>query len=166
MSTPTWHPESLYERVQQFLFREARLADEWRLDDWLALWAPHSLYWVPVNHDDVDPRRELSLIYDDRQRLELRIARIQSGMAWTQEPRSRLRRLVSNIEIYDHPDGLVQTFSNFHLTELRVNRRDPVEWIGRTEHRLRPHGDDFKLAYKKVMLINNDHEMTQLSCMV
>ena len=110
---------------------------------------------------------QVQVMQDAEVQLRVRVARItKTGMAWTQEPRSRLRRLVSNIEIYDHPDGLVQTFSNFHLTELRVNRRDPVEWIGRTEHRLRPHGDDFKLAYKKVMLINNDHEMTQLSCMV
>ena len=153
--------------VEQFLYREARLADEQRLEDWLALWDEDALYWVPCNEYDIDPARQLSIIYDDHSRLRLRVARItKTGMAWTQEPRSRLRRLVSNIEIYDYPDGLVQTFSNFHLTELRVNRRDPVEWIGRTEHRLRPHGDDFKLAYKKVMLINNDHEMTQLSCMV
>ena len=153
--------------VEQFLYREARLADEQRLDDWLTLWAEDALYWVPCNQDDVDPARQLSIIYDDYARLKLRVARItKTGMAWTQEPRSRLRRLVSNIEIYDGPDGLIQTFSNFHLTELRANRRDPVEWIGRTEHRLRPHGDDFRLAYKKVMLINNDHEMTQLSCMV
>lgn len=153
--------------VEQFLYREARLADEQRLDDWLTLWAEDALYWVPCNQDDIDPARQLSIIYDDYARLKLRVARItKTGMAWTQEPRSRLRRLVSNIEIYDGPDGLIQTFSNFHLTELRANRRDPVEWIGRTEHRLRPHGDDFRLAFKKVMLINNDHEMTQLSCMV
>lgn len=153
--------------VEQFLYREARLADEQRLDDWLALWDEDALYWVPCNQDDVDPARQLSIIYDDHARLKLRVARItRTGMAWTQEPRSRLRRLVSNIEIYDGPDGLIQTFSNFHLTELRVNRRDPVEWIGRTEHRLRPCDSDFKLAFKKVMLINNDHEMTQLSCMV
>lgn len=153
--------------VEQFLYREARLADEQRLDEWLTLWDEDALYWVPCNQDDVDPACQLSIIYDDHARLRLRVARItQTGMAWTQEPRSRLRRLVSNIEIYDGPDGLIQTFSNFHLTELRVNRRDPVEWIGRTEHRLRPCGSDFKLAFKKVMLINNDHEMTQLSCMV
>lgn len=153
--------------VEQFLYREARLADEQRLDDWLTLWAEDALYWVPCNQDDIDPARQLSIIYDDYARLKLRVARItKTGMAWTQEPRSRLRRLVSNIEIYDGADGLIQTFSNFHLTELRANRRDPVEWIGRTEHRLRPHGDDFRLAFKKVMLINNDHEMTQLSCMV
>ena len=153
--------------VEQFLYREARLADEQRLDDWLTLWAEDALYWVPCNQDDIDPARQLSIIYDDYARLKLRVARItKTGMAWTQEPRSRLRRLVSNIEIYDGAVGLIQTFSNFHLTELRANRRDPVEWIGRTEHRLRPHGDDFRLAFKKVMLINNDHEMTQLSCMV
>lgn len=165
MSTQTWRPESLYERVQLFLFREARLADEWRLDDWLALWAPQSLYWVPVNHDDVDPRRELSLIYDDRQRLELRIARIQSGMAWTQEPRSRLRRVLSNIEMESVTDDRLEVHSNFHLNELRpsTSTSTQVVWTGHTIHHLLPAGDGFQIALKKVLLLNNDEELPQLS---
>lgn len=167
MSTQTSRPESLYERVQQFLFREARLADEWRLGDWLALWAPQSLYWVPVNHDDVDPRRELSLIYDDRQRLELRIARINSGMAWTQEPRSRLRRVLSNIEIEPvidgADDGRLEVHSNFHLNELRPSTSTQVVWTGHTIHHLLPAGDGFQIALKKVLLLNNDEELPQLS---
>ena len=167
MSALTWHPESLYERVQQFLFREARLADEWRLDEWLALWAPQAMYWVPVNHDDVDPRRELSLIYDDRQRLELRIARIKSGVAWTQEPRSRMRRVLSNIEIESvmdgADDGQLEVHSNFHLNELRSSTSTQVIWTGHTVHHLLPAGDGFAIALKKVLLLNNDEELPQLS---
>ncbi len=48
--------------VEQFLYREARLADEQRLDDWLALWDEDALYWVPCNQDDIDPTRQLSII--------------------------------------------------------------------------------------------------------
>lgn len=156
-----------YRAVEQFLYREARLADENLMEEWVALWDEDALYWVPCNKDDVDPTRELSIIYDDLPRLKLRVARVtKTAMAWTQEPRSRNRRLVSNIEIRLGEDGLVHTRSNFHLTELRANRREPVVWVGATEHRLRAHGNDFRIAYKKVLLLNNDHEMPQLSVLV
>lgn len=163
MSTQTYRPASLYEQVQQFVFREARLADQWQLDEWLALWAPQALYWVPVNHDDVDPRRELSLIYDDRQRLEMRIARINSGMAWTQEPRSRMRRVLSNVELAVAADGMLEVHSNFHLNELRPSTSTQVVWTGHTLHHLLPAGDGFQIALKKVLLLNNDEELPQLS---
>lgn len=154
---------TLYERVQQFLYREARLADEWRLDEWLALWGPQAIYWVPLNHDDVDPARELSLIYDDRARLEMRIARIQSGMAWTQEPRSRLRRVIGNVEVEPRPDGTLEVHSNFHLNELRPSTSTEVVWTGHTIHHLQPGGAGFLIAQKKVLLLNNDEELPQLS---
>lgn len=163
MNTQTYRPASLYEQVQQFVFREARLADQWQLDEWLALWAPQALYWVPVNHDDVDPQRELSLIYDDRQRLEMRIARIKSGMAWTQEPRSRMRRVLSNVELAVVPDGMLEVHSNFHLNELRPSTSTQVVWTGHTLHHLLPAGDGFQIALKKVLLLNNDEELPQLS---
>lgn len=163
MNTQTYRPASLYEQVQQFVFREARLADQWQLDEWLALWAPQALYWVPVNHDDVDPQRELSLIYDDRQRLEMRIARIKSGMAWTQEPRSRMRRVLSNVELAIVPDGMLEVHSNFHLNELRPSTSTQVVWTGHTLHHLLPAGDGFQIALKKVLLLNNDEELPQLS---
>jgi len=163
MNTQTYRPASLYEQVQQFLFHEARLADQWQLDEWLTLWAPQALYWVPVNHDDVDPQRELSLIYDDRQRLEMRIARIKSGMAWTQEPRSRMRRVLSNVELAVVPDGMLEVHSNFHLNELRPSTSTQVVWTGHTLHHLLPAGDGFQIALKKVLLLNNDEELPQLS---
>lgn len=72
------------ETVETFLFREARLADENRYDDWLSLWTEDVEYWVPANHDDYDPDEHVSIIYDNRERLQDRIARLNSGGAWAQ----------------------------------------------------------------------------------
>ncbi len=157
---------ALKDHVEQWLYREARLADDFELDAWLGLWDDKDvLYWVPCNKDDVDPRRELSIIYDNRARLELRVARMKSGMAWTQEPRSRLRRMLANIEVEDRKDHMM-ALANFHVTELRQNKPGYESWVGRTEYRLRPRGDDYRLFFKKVWLINNDQEMTQLSFLI
>ena len=62
--------------IEQFIYREARLADENRYDEWIALWTDDAIYWLPANIDDYDPRHHLSIIYDDRDRLQDRIDRI------------------------------------------------------------------------------------------
>ena len=67
------------ERVERFLFLEARLMDEHRYKEWLALWAEDGLYWVPCNDDDIDPARHVSIIYDDRARIQQRVERLASG---------------------------------------------------------------------------------------
>jgi len=155
-----------YRRIEQFLYREARLADENRLDDWLDLWSEDAIYWVPCNKDDVDPSRELSIIYDNHPRLILRIERLKSGMAWTQEPASRNRRLLSNIEVEEGNNGEIAAFANFHLTELRTNTGLQNIWVGRAEYHLLPVDGSFKITFKKILLLNNDEEMTQLSILI
>jgi benzoate/toluate 1,2-dioxygenase subunit beta len=152
------------ERVEQFLFREAQLMDEHRFDEWLALWSEPALYWVPSNRDDLDPEREVSLIYDDWVRLQLRIARLKSGFAHAQEPRSRMRRLISNIEIEEVGDCEIVTHSNFLLAELRRGKQDL--FAGRTTHRLRPENGSFKLISKKVLLVNNDEPIDNLTFLI
>src|SRR5439155_898605 len=86
-------------QIETFLYREARLMDEHAYDEWLALWTDDALYWVPCNRDDSDPMREVSIIYDNRARLEDRIMRLKSGAIYAQEPKSRLRRVVANVEV-------------------------------------------------------------------
>jgi 3-phenylpropionate/cinnamic acid dioxygenase small subunit len=152
------------QRVEQFLFREAQLMDEHRFDEWLALWSEPALYWVPSNRDELDPRREVSLIYDDWVRLQLRIARLKSGFAHAQEPRSRMRRLISNIEIEEVGDGEIVTHSNFMLAELRRGKQDL--FAGRTTHRLRPENGSFKLISKKVLLVNSDEPIDNLTFLI
>src|SRR5271155_5182806 len=91
--------ESLRERIESFLYYEARLIDEHRYEEWLGLWTEDGLYWVPCNSDDADPARQAMIIYDNRARLGERISRLTSGAAWAQQPRSRTRRLISNVEV-------------------------------------------------------------------
>jgi 3-phenylpropionate/cinnamic acid dioxygenase small subunit len=147
--------------VERFLYKEARLMDEHAYDEWLALWAASALYWVPCNRDDADPRREVSIIYDDRAALEARIERLKSGAAFAQDPKSRLRRLVSNVEIEEQRDGESVVHSNFDITEVRRGERRTI--AGRAMHRLRRRGDDFEIVSKKVMLVDNDEPLRNLT---
>jgi len=151
--------------IEAFLYREARLADENRYDEWIALWTDDAIYWLPANIDDYDPQHHLSIIYDDRGRLQDRIDRLKSGAAWAQEPRSRMRRLISNIEI-DPPSagGEITVHSNFVLGELRRGRQTAY-FAGQT-HRLRASSGGLKMAYKKVMLINNNEPIHNLTFII
>src|SRR5712691_8274068 len=151
-------------KVENFLYREARLMDQHAYDEWLALWTDDALYWVPCNEDDIDPERHVSIVYENRARLEDRIARLKSGAAYAQDPKSRLSRVVSNIEIEEGNDGEVIVYSTFNVTALRRRRMDI--FAGRTIHRLRPEGDSFKIAYKKVLLINNDEVINNLTFLI
>jgi 3-phenylpropionate/cinnamic acid dioxygenase small subunit len=151
-------------QIENFLYREARLMDEHAYDEWLALWTDDALYWVPCNRDDSDPLREVSIIYDNRARLEDRIIRLKSGATYAQEPQSRLRRVVANVEIEEGENGEVTVYSNFNLTELRRGKQDT--FAGRTIHKLRPAGDSFKIAYKKVLLVNNDEVIDNLTFLI
>src|SRR5262252_4241610 len=105
-----------YQAVATFLYQEARLADEARYAEWLALWTDDGVYWVPATTDpSAHPDKHLSHIYDNRSRLDTRIAMLRTGQRYSQEPASRMRRLISNIEIESAgPDQFVVA-SNFIL---------------------------------------------------
>ncbi len=154
-----------YRQIEQFVYREARLMDESAYDEWLAMWAEEALYWVPANIDNPDPAHHISTIYDNRSHLEARIKRLKSGMAHAQAPVSRMRRIVSNIEVAERPDGTVEVQSNFVLGELRRSHQDV--FFGRTLHRLCPDGaGGYRIAEKKVLLLNNDGFIDNLTFLV
>jgi 3-phenylpropionate/cinnamic acid dioxygenase small subunit len=119
---------------------------------------------VPTGRDEIDPKREISLIYDDRIRLQVRIGRLKSGFAHAQEPKSRMRRIVSNIVIEETENSEIIVQSNFLLAELRRGKQDL--FAGRTIHRLRPYQESFKLVYKKVLLVNNDESIDNLTFLI
>ncbi len=80
--------------------REARLLDQLKFDEWLAMYAPECIYWVPATPQGGDPRREVAILFDDRRRMEDRIYRLRTGYAWSQAPKSRTVRMVSNVEVF------------------------------------------------------------------
>ena len=86
-------------RCEQFLMHEARLLDEGKFDDWLALFTADAWYWVPSEPNQDNPHDTVSLIYDDRRLLETRVRRLASPRMYSQEPRSRCSRMVGNVSI-------------------------------------------------------------------
>jgi benzoate/toluate 1,2-dioxygenase beta subunit len=147
--------------VESFLYMEARLADEHRYEDWEALWTDDAIYWVPIGGDDTDPERNVSLIYDNRNRLRTRIALLLTGERYAQVPQSGLVRVISNIEIEgQEPDGDIIVRANFVLVE---SRREILTWAGRNTYRLRPVGDSFALAAKKVVLAHSSEPVHKIA---
>ena len=67
--------------VEQFLYREARLADEGDYDAWEALWTDDALYWVPIGGEGGDPQQEMSVIYDNRNRISTRLKQLTHRQA-------------------------------------------------------------------------------------
>jgi hypothetical protein len=65
--------------VEQFLYREARYADESDYGAWEALWTDDALYWVSAGGADIDPVREMSVIYDNRSRIATRLKQVRTG---------------------------------------------------------------------------------------
>jgi benzoate/toluate 1,2-dioxygenase beta subunit len=152
------------QQIENFLYHEARLMDEHAYDEWLSLWTNDALSWVPCNEDEIDPQRHVSIIYNNHARLEDRIERLKGSAAYSQEPKSWLRRVVSNIEIEEGDNGEVIVYSNFNLTELRRGKQDT--FAGRTIHKLPSDGAGFKIAYKKVLLVNNDEVIDNLTFLI
>jgi benzoate/toluate 1,2-dioxygenase subunit beta len=151
-------------QVENFLYREARLMDCHAYDEWLALWTDDALYWVPSNDDDIDPERHVSIVYEDRRSLDDRIERLKSGAAYAQDPKSRLSRVVSNVEIEEVNTQELTVRATFNLTALRRHRMHI--FAGRSIYKLRRDGDSFKIAYKKVLLINNDEVIHNLTFLI
>jgi 3-phenylpropionate/cinnamic acid dioxygenase small subunit len=141
------------EEVTQFIYREARLQDEHAYDEWESLWADDGVYWVPANGEGGDPEREMSIIYDNRSRIALRIRQYHTGKRFSQTPRSKLRRLVSNIEVLKDDGREVRAASNAMVFESQT--RGDVIWASRNEYHLRREGDKLRMVLKKVVLVNN-----------
>ncbi len=150
--------------VEQFLYREARYADEHAYDAWEALWTDDALYWVPAGHDSADPATQVSVIYDNRSRIATRLEQLRTGKRHSQSPPSNLRRVISNIEILDSAGQDTIVGANFTLAESR--ERGVELWAGRTTYRLRVVDGEIRLAYKKVELVNSDQPLPTMSFLI
>ncbi len=150
--------------AEDLLYREARLLDDLRYQDWLAMLDENATYWIPCNGEGKDPNREISLVFDDRKRLTDRIGRLESGLAHAQNPPSKTKRLVSNVQIENATEDAATVLSGLILYELR--RGKERIFAGRYEHRLRLINGTWKIASKKVVLMNNDEVIDNLTFIV
>lgn len=152
------------EDVTQFVYHEARLQDEHRYDDWESLWTDDGVYWVPANGDGGDPEKVMSIIYDNRSRIALRIRQFHTGKRFSQTPQSRLRRLISNIEVLEDDGRELCVGSNVLIFENQT--RGDVLWAARTEYRLRRMDGQLRMARKTVTLVNNQDALYSMAFLI
>jgi|GEM_PF-136413 len=128
---------TLLTAVSQFLYDEAALLDAWRLDDWLALFHPdHGKYLIPSPEDHSrDPATTLHLVHDSYITLAGRVKRLKSKHAHAESPRSRTRRQIANVRVWQGPDDLLVQ-SVFDVTRVRGGVVD--RYVGVYEHQLLP----------------------------
>jgi 3-phenylpropionate/cinnamic acid dioxygenase small subunit len=140
---------------EDFLVHEARLLDDARFDEWLALFTPKATYWVPSEPDQQSPLDTVSLMYDDRRLLETRIRRLASPRIYSQEPRSRTSRVVTNVTVETAPEIARRSVrSKFMIVEYR--RDQQRLFAGTYFHELELHGGAIRIASKRVNLVNCD----------
>ena len=145
---------------EDFLIEEARLLDEALFDDWLALFTPEAHYWVPSEPNQTSPLDTVSLMYDDRRLLETRVRRLSSPKIYSQEPRSRTTRMVTNVTIESTANGVTKVRSKFVMVEYR--REEQRVFAGTYLHNLVVIDGAIRIAFKHVDLVNCDAPMDGL----
>jgi 3-phenylpropionate/cinnamic acid dioxygenase small subunit len=159
--------ESELRAIEHFLYREAMLLDEKRWQEWLALYTEDCFYWVPSVVGQADPVNTISLYAEDRMRMEMRVIRITHPRAFSQDFPTRMSHVIGNVML--DPDGgttvdggmapkadLVVR-SSVHILEFR--KEEQRLFGGPMHHWLRRAGGDFKIAMKRIDLINCDAPM-------
>ncbi len=150
---------SVRDHFRMLVEREARLLDQLRFDEWLAMYVPECIYWVPGTPAAGDPRREISISFDDRRRMEDRIYRLRTGYAWSQAPKSRTVRMISNVEAFAAKQGDARMVrSNFLISEFRVDgTRFLSGWCGHRFVQSKEHR--WQIQVRQVNLIDCDQNL-------
>jgi 3-phenylpropionate/cinnamic acid dioxygenase small subunit len=150
--------------VEALLFREARLLDEWRLDEWLDMFTSDAMYWLPL--DDGKPTdRNASIVFDTTVRREERVHHLLNHRFASQSPRSRTVHMIANVEVEAASENRVLARSNQVVYEVRtgdfrqtgLGRVRPL--VARVEHLIEVQDGELKIAGKKILLI--DRGMSQ-----
>lgn len=133
-------PELTRGAVEDFLYYEAELIDDWRLREWAACFRDDGRYIVPtLDADpatafDVDPLEVLCLIADDRHLIDARIDRLENIRAHAENPRSRVSHAITNVRVGKQADGVLRVLSNVTVHRWRQDRLDT--YVGRCLHHL------------------------------
>jgi 3-phenylpropionate/cinnamic acid dioxygenase small subunit len=142
--------------MARLLYEEARLLDAGRFEDWLALFAPDGVYWVPSQRGQTDPLTVPSIIYEDRGILAIRVRRLAHPRAHVLAPMPRTTHLVTNVETVESDAAADEhrVDSALLVVEHRDNRQRLFS--GRCTHRLRHRDGVLKIVMKRVDLADCD----------
>ena len=167
--------EDMVREVEKFLYREARLLDERRFHDWLELFTDDVRYWMPLRDNRyprsskaikiLDPDRyvereltaenELAYLDESKHTLVGRVACVDSGMAWAEDPPSRTRHLITNVEVTPSAtESEVEVYSNFLVYRSRAETEQEL-YVGARHDILRRVDGAWRIARRKIVLDQN-----------
>jgi 3-phenylpropionate/cinnamic acid dioxygenase small subunit len=167
--------EDIGREVERFLYREARLLDERRFTEWLELLTDDVRYWMAGRtnrypriskaiaildpgryvEDDMTHDDELAILDEDKRSLSARIARLDTGMAWAEDPPSRTRHLITNVEVEPRQAAdEIDVYSNFVVYRSRAETEQDF-YIGTRRDVLRRRAGEWKIAGRKIILDQN-----------
>jgi p-cumate 2,3-dioxygenase beta subunit len=145
---------SVRAEVEDFLFYEAALLDDWKLDEWERLLDDRATYEIPpTDAPEADSASALFLVDDDPVRLRSRVRQLLGKSIWSELPRSRTRRIVSNVRILEDDGTTLSVQANFVVFRFRSDREDV--YVGRYEYRLVRRNGSFRILRRRAVL---DHE--------
>ncbi|HLG70311.1 MAG TPA: aromatic-ring-hydroxylating dioxygenase subunit beta [Chloroflexota bacterium] len=137
--------------VEVFLYHEAALLDDWRLDEWLALFTPDCAYVVPTTDlPEGDPAHDAVFIDDNYERLQGRVTRLKSRHAHREYPSSRTRHLVTNVRVLQASEAEVEAAAAFVVYRIRSGQVAP--YIGHYRYKLARVDGGFRIRYKRATL--------------
>ena len=146
--------------VEDFLYMEADLLDNWKLAEWEALLTDDAGYYIPANDDPQgDHRKSLFIIADDRERIRQRVIRIMDPNCHAESPKSRLSRIIGNVRIVKVEGDLVTCTGNFVLHRYRRYER-VGEYVGNFRYILKRHAASFLIKERRMFI--KSHELGSL----
>ena len=149
---------------EDFLYHEARLLDSGRFEEWLELFAEDATYWVPLERGQKDPYQTSSIIHDDRTLLGLRVRQLRHPRAHARVPLARTVHQVGNVMVLSEDAGELRVASTLTVVEFRNEKQRLFGAL--VEHQLRRNKDTFRIAHKRVDLVNSEGELDGISILL
>ncbi|MNF63366.1 Anthranilate 1,2-dioxygenase small subunit [compost metagenome] len=148
----------LQHRIEQFFYHNAELCDAQDWDAYLDMFSEDSEFHLPQWDSEhvytTDPKNSMSLIYySNRGGLEDRVFRIRTGKAASTIPMPRTLHQISNVRITELANGDLEVKVNWHTLYYRLQTAE--QFFGLATYQLRPDGEDWKIARKHVLLLND-----------
>src|SRR5580658_1454530 len=141
------------QEVEDLLYREAALLDEWRLEEWLEILTDDAIYQVPsTDAPEGDSRNTLYIIADDALRIRSRVKQLLGKSAWAENPHSRTRRMITNVRVLGADGDTILVTANFAVHRMRYESVDT--YVGRYDYRLAHFGNTLKIRERRAILDN------------
>lgn len=141
------------QEVEDLLYREAALLDEWRLEEWLEMLTDDAIYQVPpTDVPEGDARNTLFIIADDALRIKSRVKQLLGRFAWAENPHSRTRRLISNVRVLGADGDDIMVTTNFAVHRMRYESVDT--YVGRYDYKLARIGKELRIRERRAILDN------------